>query len=642
MILGAIRVSRGRRSTILAAVLSASLACAVGAGAAPAAARAQASLPTQVISVDGAWLLDNGAPWVPRAVQIVGVVAPDGALWGKYIAAHAHFGSDELAAAKAEHADAIRLQVSQFGLDPQDTLYSRAYVQEVRSAIETARALGLAAIVSLQTEQPAGRGGRCPLPDAGTERVWNELAPMFASDPGVMFELYNEPGIAATPGGWQQWQNGGPVMGLNGPVCEAVGMQALIETIRDDQADNVIIVPGLKGEQTLSGMPALLDPASPTDPQLVYGIHYPSLTGGSALWDRQFGRQSATVPVIVTEWDQNSISGCSAQTPARAALLLDYLYSKGIGMVGFAFDLPGTIVADYSYAPTSYFQFECGVPGAGPGQLLFGDYAALAQADAPSQGDVAPAWLLTSSVFERLAVAAPGLAEHFFDTPRTFVSGASTVSLAGLGAATAVPTASFTDERSLAAAVDFGRLRSGTRAVMYEDESGSATPRAQQLNPGLYYRRAAQVAHAHGMLLIATPAPDLVSVISPRTPAPSTNSKFLKLRISAAAARYADIYEVQAQDAETTPAKYASFIRAAASQASAAHPGIELLAGLTTDIQPRRQASKLLLRAVSSAQPLVAGFWLNDPVQDTACRLCTGPHPGELLALLRALRASGA
>jgi hypothetical protein len=32
-------------------------------------------------------------------------------------------------------------------------------------------------------------------------------------------------------------------------------------------------------------------------------------------------------------------------------------------------------VADWSYAPTRYDNFACGVPGDGPGQLLFNDFA---------------------------------------------------------------------------------------------------------------------------------------------------------------------------------------------------------------------------------------------------------------------------
>ncbi len=219
----------------------------------------------------------------------------------------------------------------------------------MEGAVQTARSLGLAAVVSLQAEPPAGEPTRCPLPDAGAARAWGVLAPMFASDGDVMFELYNEPGVAATPGGWIQWRAGGEII-YPGGSCQAVGMQALISADPRLQApDNVIIVPGLKGEQSLAGRMRIADPANRADPQLAYGVHYPSLSRGVTYWDTTFGTTSATVPVIVSEWDANSTTNCVPNTPAVAQLLLDYLASKRIGIVGFAFDLPGTIVADSAF-----------------------------------------------------------------------------------------------------------------------------------------------------------------------------------------------------------------------------------------------------------------------------------------------------
>ena len=193
---------RRRPTLVLAVLLALSWLASGGVGeasASPHSNRTAKDLRTPAvpgIRVQGASLLNNGVPWVPRGVQIVGLVAPPPALVGKYIAAGQHFGLAELQAAVAEHADMIRFQVSEFGIDPQGPLYSAAYVQSVQAAVEEARSLGLNVIVSLQAESPAGELTRCPLPDAGAERAWQVLAPMFAGDNGVMFELYNEPGNA--------------------------------------------------------------------------------------------------------------------------------------------------------------------------------------------------------------------------------------------------------------------------------------------------------------------------------------------------------------------------------------------------------------------------------------------------------------
>jgi Cellulase (glycosyl hydrolase family 5) len=630
----------------LGLVLAFWCALALGIASSPAAAASPGG-----VAVQGTHLVRDGAVWLPRGVQIVGLVAPEGSLTGRYVAAQQHFGVAELQAAQAAHADLIRFQVSQYGLDPEDPLYSRTYVQQVRSAVEDARSLGLTVIVSLQAEAPAGRTRVCPEPDAGAERAWQQLVPMFAGDPGVMFELFNEPSLLASPTNWQLWQYGGPVALPDGSTCEAVGMQTLIDDIRTDGASNVIIVPGLAGEGTLAGMPTLTDPASPSSPQLAYGIHYPSLSGGSTVWDRKFGNAAASVPVLVTEWYANSFHLCSSSEPQRAAWLLAYLASKQIGMVGYAFDVPGTIVSGWSYAPTTYANFACEPPTAfgaapsdgphtGPGQLLFNEFAGLAQAEGTSL-DSPQGWVIDLHALRRLAVLAPGLVRHFFNTPRTFVTGASSTSLQRLGLPAAIPTASFTAEGALAQAVNQRTLPLGTRAVVFDDEHWSRTPRAQQLDPAYYYQRAGRVAHRHGLLLVAAPAPNLILARRPKASISSQYAGFLSRRIAAGAARVADVYDIQAQDLEAQRSPYASFVQSVAFQASQVHPNVELLAGLSTDPPGRQRPLGVLLGAVGGSGPAVSGYALSDPTTNAGCATCAGPYDGVAVALLRGLQNEG-
>ena len=644
MKLGPLRLSLVRNAPVAVAVLATSAVVAlalVGPGAA-AAATARSAAASDAVAVQGNHLLRGGAWWVPRGVQIVGLVAPDGSLSGKYVNAHAHFGAAELQAARARHADTIRFQVSQYGFDPMDPLYSPTYVQEVRSGIQLARSTGLNVIFSLQAQGPAGQGQNCPLPNTGAERAWNQIAPMFAGDPGVLFELYNEPSLGLSFTNWQLWQNGGFVPAQNGTVCQEVGIQTLINDIRQDGADNVIIVPGLAAEFSLSGMPAVTDPANPSSPQLAYGIHYPSLTAGVGAWNPEFGNMSATVPVIVTEWYASSALNtntpqCVVGEPALAAWLLAYLASKQIGVVGYAFDVPGTIVADFSYAPTTYDNFACGVPGGGPGQLLFNEFAGLEQADGPSVNDP-PGWIVSYSDVTRLLAQAPGNAHHFFDSPRTFVVGASAPTLRRLGLGAAIPTASFFSETALANAINRHQLRSGTLAVLYAPQhSRFLTPRAEQLHPDQYAQRAARAAHAHGLLLVVAPAVNLVAARAPRTKAGAFYSQFLKLRITAGVARYADSYAIQADGLETHRSAYLGFVQGVALQAAVAHSGVELLTGLSGSSLPRGQAPRPLLNAALAVSAIVSGYWLDDPAPAGACPTCTSAAA----AVLRGLRGRG-
>jgi endoglucanase len=634
------------RFTRLGLVLAVSTALALGIASSPASASAAGG-----VTVQGSHLVRDGAVWLPRGVQIVGLVAPQGSLTGRYVAANQHFSSAELQAAQTEHADLIRFQVSQYGLDPEDPLYSKSYVQQVRNAVEDARNLGLTVIVSLQAEDPAGRARVCPEPDAGAERAWQQLVPMFAGDPGVMFELFNEPSLLASPTNWQLWQYGGLVTLTGGGTCDAVGMQTLIDDIRTAGASNVIIVPGLAGEGTLAGMPTLTDPASPSSPQLAYGVHYPSLSGGSTVWDRKFGEASSSVPVLVTEWYANSFHLCTSNEPARAAWLLAYLASKQIGVVGYAFDVPGTIVSGWSYAPTTYAHFACEPPAAfgstpsdgphtGPGLLLFNEFEGLAQADGPSL-DAPQGWVIDQAALRRLNAIDAGVVHHFFNTPRTFVTGASSTSLQRLGLPAAIPTASFTSERTLAHAVNQRELRFGVRAVVFDDEHWPRTPRPQQLDPAFYYQRAAKVAHQHGLLLVAAPAPNLILARAPKASQGAQYAGFLSRLIAAGAARYADVYDIQAQGLEAQRSSYASFVQSVAFQASEAHPSVELLAGISADPPGRQRPLGVLLGAVGGSGPAVSGYALSDPPGNPGCAACVGPYDGATVGLLRGLRNEG-
>jgi hypothetical protein len=642
--LGSIRLTPLSTAPVAVAVLATSAMVAlalVGPGAAAAASPRSAS-GSDAVTVQGNHLLRGGVWWIPRGVQIVGLVAPNGSLSGKYVGANAHFGATELQAARAAHADTIRFQVSEYGLDPMNPLYSPDYVQEVRSGIQLARSTGLNVIISLQAQGPAGQGQNCPLPDTGAERAWNEIAPMFADDPGVLFELYNEPALGTSYINWQLWENGGFVPAQNGTVCQEVGIQTLIDDIRQAGADNVIIVPGLAAEFSLAGMPAVTDPANPFNPQFAYGIHYPSLTGGAGVWNGEFGNMSADEPVIVTEWYANSVLNtstpqCVTREPALAAELLAYLASKQIGIVGYAFDVPGTIVADWSYAPTTYNNFSCGVAGAGPGQLLFDEFAALDQASGSSVNDP-PGWIVGYSEVQRLLARAPNLTRHFLDSPRTFVVGASAPTLQQLGLGAAVPTASFSNETALASAISRGQLRSGTLAVMYAPQhSRSLTPTDQQLHPGKYAASAARAAHSHGLLIVAAPAASLVAASAPRTPAHAFYSEFVKLQIVPGVARYADSYAIQADGLETRRSAYLGFVQGVALQAAVAHPGVELLTGVSGSSLSNGQAAEVLLNAALATGKVASGYWLDDPPGAQACPTCTSAAA----ALLRGLYGRG-
>lgn len=589
------------------------LAAATFAGAAAARAASPAPPPeplsTSGIYVQGPHLMQAGLPFVARGVQITGLVAPNADLAGKYIAAHQHFGAAELAQAVADHANLIRFQVSEFGLDPADPLYDPNYLAEVEQGVALARADGLAVIVSLQAETPAGNETRCSLPDAGAATDWRELAAAFAGDDGIMFELYNEPGVPENAAAWSAWQNGGVVAtGAGGGECTAVGMQSLVDEIRASGADNVIILPGLAGEVTLAGMPTITDPADPGDPQLAYGIHYPNLTFTSDEWDSEFGNLAGRVPVIVTEWQANGTTNCVPDSPRTAPQLLTYLALKQIGVVGFAFDLPGTIIADYSYAPTTYANFACGQFTGGAGQVLFADYAgAAAQATATAGAGAPASWMLSIGELQQLDALNPGLTVEALDTPRTFVLGGSSAGLDAVGLPAATPAESFTSETALAQAVSTGAVFPGTEAVVLD--LGGSSPAGQRRHPAETFDLAAVSAHQNGYLFVAAPQLGLVHTLAPRARARFQNIDFIRDDLAGAAARFSDAIVLPFGSTQKHTAGYADLTAIAARQADLVKPGIQIIGGLS--IGNRSTATPAALAAAARATaPVVTGYSL--------------------------------
>jgi chitodextrinase len=329
--------------------------------------------PTPGLHVAGAQLTRDGHAFLPRGFSLVGLLTPDWCASTTGRAAAAHFGQEELDAAKGWNANTLRFQVSQRGLA--DTTVAQAsrdaYLQRVVDGVRLARSNGFAVVVSMQ-DQSIGCGPAHPLPSSQTVAAWRVLAPALMDDPQVMFELFNEPDVPNTSDGWLQWRGGG-----SGPSTnlgdDPVGHQTLVGLIRSLGSQNVLIADGPNKAERLSGLLPLDDPAG----QLMYGIHPYFLSTGQSWWDQQYGFLTDTTPVIATEWNFLA-SGCTASTAALARELLPYLHVHGIGLLAHAFDVSGhTVTGDWTWTPT-----ECGTASPGSGRLVQ-DYFAT-QHDGPT------------------------------------------------------------------------------------------------------------------------------------------------------------------------------------------------------------------------------------------------------------------
>ncbi len=119
---------------------------------------------------------------------------------------------------------------------------------------------------------------------------WDHAARTFGADPGILFELWNEPVYDG-----RHWKNDGQ----HWPHLKAL-WQRLIAVIRR-HSDNIVVASGGRWAHDLNGIAA-----SPlADPRVVYAWHcYPKETRGrfAREIEEALGGLPALKPVLVTEW----------------------------------------------------------------------------------------------------------------------------------------------------------------------------------------------------------------------------------------------------------------------------------------------------------------------------------------------------
>jgi endoglucanase len=323
----------------------------------------------------------DGSAWLPRAVTLQALVqsaaqlqAGDGT--AAQLTAQENYGTAELAAIRTFGADTIRFQVSQPALDTTNAsgLYDPNYLSEVVSAVKLARQNAFVVMIMMQDETITGETNHAPLPTTVTQADWDALNAQFGTDPGVVYELYNEPNLPETAANWALWLNGGTQTTPNKQSVPAIGMQTLIARLRGEGSQNAFILDGLAVGKTLANLPTTV-----TDPLnlLVYAVHpYPNGSADETHWDTDFGNASQTVPVWADEWsaatDQKiGLKGlCSYQV---AVDFLNYIRAHDIALGAGAFDIPGFMVQNVpGWTYTNYDNFP---PANCPTSTTMGDNA---------------------------------------------------------------------------------------------------------------------------------------------------------------------------------------------------------------------------------------------------------------------------
>ncbi len=149
-------------------------------------------------------------------------------------------------------------------------------------------------------------------PREGDIAFWKDAAERYKNHPAVLFDLLNEPHGTS----WEVWRNGGFVADKNQPADEdafltdeekkhnakgfmAMGMQGLVDVVRETGANNIVVVGGLDWAYDLSGiLKGFAIQEHEGGNGVMYATHvYPWKSN----WEKSFLEVAAVHPILVGE-----------------------------------------------------------------------------------------------------------------------------------------------------------------------------------------------------------------------------------------------------------------------------------------------------------------------------------------------------
>ncbi len=275
-------------------------------------------------------------------------------------------------AIKEWHANIVRVPVSQdrwFGLGPEQSDGGTAYRLLVKQVIGRITGQGCYAMFDLHWSDSGVWGtqiGQHVMPDVNSVTFWRSAARVFRNDPGVIYDLYNEPHNTT----WEIWRNGGIVVD-NGPTVRqprtyrAVGMQTLLDVVRSEGADNLVIAGGLDWAYDMSGLLKGYALSDRNGHGVVYANHdYPFKGDTVAKWLAKMEVATRTLPVIVSEFGSETRPSTGVPRRPNPNLDPDWL-AKTLKILHdhrwswIAWDLhPAAgprLISDWNYTPTPSF-----------------------------------------------------------------------------------------------------------------------------------------------------------------------------------------------------------------------------------------------------------------------------------------------
>jgi hypothetical protein len=195
-----------------------------------------------------------------------------------------------------------------------------------------------------------------------------------------------------------------------------------------------------------------------------------------------------------------------------------------------------------------------------------------------------PSWLMGAGTLSGIHGADPALTSQVLNTPATYGAGSSVSANPVQPGQKATPVLGYTSYARFASDIANSRIAFPYKWVMYDPEKWSKTPVSEQQNPYRYMALFGQLAHAHGLKVIMAPAMDLGYVpgaVTPRQPGETIVHWYIRANIGGASAA-GDIVDVQNETQTTNLQQYDAMFNAAAAQAHAANPAVQVYAEVST------------------------------------------------------------
>jgi hypothetical protein len=244
------------------------------------------------------------------------------------------------------------------------TVGGAAYRTAIADEVSAAHQADMYVILDLHWSAPGTQLalGQNPVPDEDhSPAFWSSVATAFKSDPGVIFDLFNEPFDywGTNPDQWAGWRDGDTytqyVTGSGNVTANwtSAGMQQLVNVVRATGATQPLLINGLDWSNDDSGWLA----HAPSDPdgQIIVGAHiYPgNACSDASCWNTVYPELQAAYPVLVGETGDNTAAPVSSFLPA----FLTYADANHWNYLAWTWDVwdnPSfVLVSDWGGTPTT-------------------------------------------------------------------------------------------------------------------------------------------------------------------------------------------------------------------------------------------------------------------------------------------------